>query len=312
MKLGLGLDLGRSSNGPRWVIVGTLIEGAPIVGVPATPVIQDGVLYGPAGTYRVVNSTLSTDEELSLTPPVPLDSLGSPGDSLTIYYYVFSGQSPDVALPEDTGFLEDWSSYAVGNTFTELDAAYSRSAATVAGTIVTNADGPAGKALQFGVTSAAHQALTRDDISTAIAARTTERIQVRCLWKMGTTASARGGFGHRIAADSHTGILISRFSNINHEVYLQVAGNPSTFTNTTGLGTGYDDGQLVWTLMEIDGNNLKGKVWLDGASEPGSWTTRTEGSAISVSTMGMTLRTGNPSHELLGYRVAIGADAATF
>lgn len=208
-------------------------------------------------------------------------------------------------------FLEDWSSYAAGDDFADLDPAYSRTDTAALTSIVTNASGPAGLACQ--ISSGAHKSLFRDDITAALALRTTsQRVQVRTKWKLLSTANARGGFGHRVATDSNTGIIIQRFGPTAHAAYIQVAGNPSTGTNATGIASGLSDNAILWTLMEIDGLNIKGKAWLDGAGEPGSWTTRTEATAIAVASMGPCGRAGSPSHEILGYRVAIDADAGTF
>ena len=83
----------------EWVIVDTEVQVAPTPFATTTPVISGGVLSGPAGIYRVVNATTSADTESTLSPPVPLSSLGTPGDSLTVYHLQFSSQSPEVLLP---------------------------------------------------------------------------------------------------------------------------------------------------------------------------------------------------------------------
>ena len=202
-------------------------------------------------------------------------------------------------------FTEDWSTYTVGDTFTQLDAQYGRLSSAISGTILTEASAPSGKTCEYG--SASHAWLGRDDADAAIAARTTERVQVLALFRLGNSTDARGGFGHYISASASTGFGIHRFGATSQAVYVRVNGDPNTTTNATVVGSGYSDGDLLWVRMEIDGTAIKGRVWLDGAGEPGTWTTRTEGSAISIPTMRLMGRRGNIS--LLYWSMGIGEDA---
>ena len=111
----------------EWVIVGTEVQVAPTPFATTTPAISGGVLSGPAGIYRVVNATTVTDSEVTLTPPVALSSLGTPGDSLTIYHLQFSSFSPDVELPAAAGISlvgsknVGWTATASNQTFSLTD-----------------------------------------------------------------------------------------------------------------------------------------------------------------------------------------------
>ncbi len=370
-----------------WVIVGTLIDAAPVVGVPATPVIQDGVLYGPQGIYRVVNNTLLTDEEVELTPPTPLDSLGSPGDSLTIYYYVFSSQSPEIDLPsgstqimvtavgtlarsgttvtltpatwDQTGvtvarektingvttalvgttftvalfddysvsevasksgfldsdpavtatgyyaFQETWDWLTAGDTWTQVDARYTRSSTVLVSPVVADATAPSGEAVQFGVTSNAQQAATDGALSTALSGRTTEVVEGLVLFRLLSTASARSGFGHRAALDQHTGIYIQRIGAADQRFYAQGVGSPGANTNISAVVGTYSDGDLVWCRFQVDGVNVRARTWLDGAGEGSGWTTYTHGSALAFTSGGPMVRTGNPCNQILYYSLAL-------
>jgi hypothetical protein len=305
--------MGQGIYQPRWVIVGTTVNAAPTVGVPATPVITNGVLTGPYGIYRVVNATTGTDIEATLTPPTNLYSIGTPGDSLTIYRLQFSSQSPEVALPVGSVF-EDWSWLTVGNTFTEVDARYSRETSTVSASVVTDADAPSGKAVQWGVTTNAHRWARSDDFGTFLAGRTTETVQFLVLFRLLTTATYRGGLGHTVATDQHTGIYIQRNSSTNHAVSVQGLGSPSTPSNTALIGT-YNDGDVIWIRAEVSGTTIKGRSWLKSAGAPGSvgeptgWTTYTAGSALAFTTLGPMTRNFNPAVQILYYSAAIDGTA---
>jgi len=462
-----------------WTVVGTLIDAAPVVGTPSTPVIQDGVLLGPAGTYRVVNNTLLTDEELELAPPVPLDSLGTPGDSLTIYYYVFSSSSPDIELPggaitetiaptfgpytagdtpEDSyvegtyastegtivsiapswtingvaaagtdvlveddvvdlsvlvtdsaandrtfeyaaadpaapgstqimvtavgtlaragttvtltpatwdeggvtvaatktingsttalvgttftvalgddyyvsevasksgfvdsdpavtatgyyAFQEEWDWLANGNTWTEVDARYSRSSTGVTTPVVTDASAPSGVAVQWQSTTTTHRWADADALTAWLAGRTTEVVEVLILFRLLSTASVRTGFGHFAASNQHTGAYWQRVGAADQRLYAQGVGDPGSNTNISSIVGTYSDNDLVWVRFQVDGVNVRARSWLDGAGEGGSWTTYVHGSALAFTSAGPMVRTSGVNSQILYYAVAIDATA---
>ena len=297
-----------------WGIVETVVVVAPSAPSPTTPYISGVVLNGPAGVYRVVNATVETDIERSLTPPTTLSSFSSPGDVLTIYHLQFSSQSPEVILPV-TAFTatETWSSYANGNTFTQLDTNYAQTNANIAANIATNADGPAGLGCSFGITSGAeHLMMNRDDITAELAARlVTDRVNV--LVKMRTASvNTRHGFGWTDGTN-FTGFRVSNFSGTNAAFSITTVGNLSTGTNTTDLLTGQANNAVFWLRFEVEGAVLRGRVWANGAGEPGTWTnTRTHGSDLVFDKFGPVARTGNVSTNCLGYSIGINADAPSF
>ena len=206
-------------------------------------------------------------------------------------------------------FSEDWSSYANGNTWTEVDADYTRSSTTVEVTIATDADAPGGLSASWGVTSNVHRWNYRDDIAAALAARTTERVQALMKVKLLSTSSARGGFGYSSGTNVHTGVLILRSGATDHRITIQVAGDPSTNTNSVVVVDSLNDGALYWIRMEIEGQYIRARHWIDGGSEGGTWTEYDNTTDIAVAFLGPTLRIGNPSHNFLFYSVGIGTDA---
>lgn len=323
---GLGLTMQQSGGGGGDVTAPVITDAALVGGTMTANVNEPGTAFWlfnlsatPLTGAAIISSALGSAAIAGGINYIPVDDSGlTPGVSYYLHLTVRDAASNSTTPGAVIGpyivpipsFLETWSSYVAGNTFTELDPAYSRTDTAALTTIVSDASGPSGLACQ--ISAGAHKSVLRDDITSALAARTTERVQVRVKWRLLATANARGGFGHRVSLDSNTGILVQRFGATNHSVYLQVAGNPSTGTNTTALASSLNDNAILWTLIEIDGVDLKGKAWLDGAGEPGSWTTRTEASAIAIASMGPAMRAGAPSHQILGYRVAIGADAGSF
>ena len=85
-----------------WGIVETEVLVAPSAPSPTTPYISGGVLNGPAGRYRVVNTTQGTDAEYDLVPPASLTTWGEPGEALTVYHLTFSSVGPTVSFPDTT------------------------------------------------------------------------------------------------------------------------------------------------------------------------------------------------------------------
>jgi hypothetical protein len=213
-----------------------------------------------------------------------------------------------IAVP---GFTETWASYSNGNTFTQLDAAYSRSNAILSPSIITDADGTSGLACRYGVTSNAFHYMGRDDINAALALRTTERVQVLVQLRFVATSTFQKSAIGRQSGGLNTGLQSSRPAGVN-ALRLQAAGDVNSETNVTALLTGLADFACYWVRYEVDGVTLRGRAWLDGASEPGSWTTRTEAGAITFDNLNLIGRSGNPCLDVLGYSVGIGADAPAF
>jgi hypothetical protein len=320
MQLSLGSRLGaRRSTGEIgvWVIVGTSIQQAPTPFAAATPVIADGILQGPYGIYRVVNSTVGTDIERNLTPPTSLSSFSSPGDSLTIYHLRFSSQSPEVLLASGFTATETWSSYANGNTFTQLDTNYARTNGVLTTSIATDTDGPAGLACIFstaGVGAVCAQ-LHRDDITAQLATRlVTDRVNV--LAKIKTlNLNSRAGIGWQDGGQLFTGMTVSNTGGGNLNQYsLMTEGNLNNNTPKTDILTGRASGLVFWIRFEVQGADIRGKAWADGAGEPGTWAqTRTHTGNLTFDKFGLVGRGGvAASASCLGYSIGIKADAPSF
>ncbi len=209
------------------------------------------------------------------------------------------------------GFAEDWSLYSVGNAFADLEAEYTRNPNTISVAIAADASGPDGKRCEIiGVTSN-ERFISRDDITTALSFRTTERIQFRALLRMASLANARSFVGWAVdTTNVHTGIHITRNAS-TWTIACQLEGNPNTpGSNSTNMLSGVADNALVRIVCEIDGLDIKGKAYLDGNPEPGSWTVRTAASAISFPQLGLGVRVSGNGLWVLGYTLAIGMDAA--
>jgi hypothetical protein len=133
----------------------------------------------------------------------------SPGNNCTI---------DEDYTEEATGstFTENWSTYANGDDWTEVDAAYTRTSTNVTVDITTETDAPAGLSAFWSSANGNHYGAYRDDIGTALAARTTERVQFLILFKLTAVTTVRGGFGYSISDEVHTGALVQCFGTNTH------------------------------------------------------------------------------------------------
>lgn len=297
----------------EWVIVGTVVESAPLFDNPAAPVISGGVLSGPAGIYRIVNADQGTDAEYSLTPPTSLTTWGEPGEAITVYQLVFSSAGPSVDFPL-VGFseAETWSAYANGNTFTELDALYDRTSTALPVAVSTDAAGAAGLGVQWGLSSgAAPRILEKTTIKTELATRIpSEKVQVLGKFRAGS-ANWRGGFGYTNGT-THSGLMLQQVSGSYTNIHIQTEGDVSTGTNITTLVSTVANNTVFWVKFEVENAVIRAKYWVDGGSEPGSWTTRTHSGDVPFTTMGLVARTSVSSHYCLGYSIGIDVPAPTF
>jgi hypothetical protein len=82
-----------------WVVVGTVVSGVPRVSAPQAPFIENGILKGARGTYRITNITQATTGEFPLVPPAALSEFGDPADEMTVEYLSFSSEGPAITLP---------------------------------------------------------------------------------------------------------------------------------------------------------------------------------------------------------------------
>ena len=80
-----------------WVIDGTLIEQAPTPTAPETPSISEGIVSGPAGSYRMTNG--ATVSEAYIIPPFNVSDYGVPGDTVTVEFVTYSLEGPEIVLP---------------------------------------------------------------------------------------------------------------------------------------------------------------------------------------------------------------------
>lgn len=215
-----------------------------------------------------------------------------------------------ITAPPNT-WIEDWSDYVNGNTFTELDAAYTRSNGAVSTTVQTEAGGPAGLGVVVNISSLASHRLTRDDISTALAARTTERVQFLFKIKFTTLANCRAAIG-MVSGNSVWGCHVAR-NGSGWQVYVTNGGDyTSVGAPLTQIVTNQSDGDVFYIRIEIDGANIRGTAWEPPASEGAFSAPVSPGANITVTNCAMAVRTIGDNLNVLGYSVGIGADAPSF
>ena len=89
----------------EWVVVGTVVEAAPLWDNPAAPSVAIGIVSGAEGFYQITNSTTSTVTEAYIIPPFDLGDYGAPGDTVTAEYLTFSDEGPSITLPTITQIM---------------------------------------------------------------------------------------------------------------------------------------------------------------------------------------------------------------
>jgi hypothetical protein len=273
----------------------------------ATPLSGAAIKAAPDGT------------EAWFGPGTVLETIADPGPGTWYLNLVAEnafGFSNVITITEVvTGqtFTETWSSYAVGNTFTEVDAAYTRNSTGCTVLIETDADGPDGKRCVISSGSAAERYLYRDDIATALAARTTERVQILAKVRLVSLANARASIGFLAAGNLNTGVRFGGNNATNTgTIGVQLAGDVSSGSNRTDMVTTESSNDLFYIRIEIDGLDVKSRVWEPPASEGGTWTTLTAGAAIDIDRVDLLARVSGACLSVLGYSVGIDADAPSF
>lgn len=256
------------------------------------------------GENVVTGPTRPTDPGTYYLQWLVKDAAGNITQGTPVEYVVFA-----------VGYTETWEDYSVGNTFTQVDAAYTRDGTQIGCTVVTDADGPDGKALSVEIASTSYPySMFRDDITAYLATRASEPINILFKSRAIATTNALGGIGELDAATEtlFTGARIARGGANTTEVRLQYNAAPTTTTNTTVLASNITDGAVFWVRLEIDGVYLRGKYWLDGESEPGSWTTYTAGASIPIIKLRLMARAYSPVGQVLGYSVVLDDTAPGF
>lgn len=215
----------------------------------------------------------------------------------------------DIAAP---GFVEDWSDYANGNTFTELDAAYWRNASNANPAIITDLSAPAGLACSLITGTANERWIERDDITTALSYRTTEDVSIKALVRLPSLNVARAVIGFiDHTTELGTGVSFGRITGVNTwKIGAMAIGNVSTRSNTNDAMSGVADGTLIRVEVLISGKDVKIKAYADGGSIPGTYTTQSDASDLVFTNVGLCARViGGSNLDVLGYNVAIGSTA---
>ena len=208
-------------------------------------------------------------------------------------------------------FTEIWASYVNGDTFTQLDTNYARNSTGLTALIQTEAGAAGGLGCAITTDNNIMRRMDRDDITAALALRTTERVQILAHVEFTTLANSRAGIGYGASGTDFTGAAIWR-AGAGWAIGVMEAGDPFNLTNKTDVVTTQTDGDMFRIRIEIDGLDVKVRAWESG-SEPGTWTTRTAASAIDIPRLDLVAaRLGGANMIVYGYSVGIGADAPAF
>jgi len=200
-----------------------------------------------------------------------------------------------------TEYAEDWSSYANGDTWTQIGADYTRNSTGFVPSIVTDAEGAAGLQCLWGVSSNAHRWMTRDDIAAALAGSWSVVEVLIKIRAQGT--DCRAGYGYSSAANVFTGLTVNHYSS-GTSIGILVEGDPAAAP--TQMVTAISTDSIYWARLRIDGTEtIQGKAWADGAIEPASWTDHVHGSIPAFTDFGPMGRTGSDLSKSLYYSVGI-------
>lgn len=294
--------------------VGTLARsGNTITLTPATwSVTPDSV----ARTYSVDGGTAQTLSGTTFTL--------NPGSSATVTEtaskagYVDSNPVTTSSITNPsagTVYTEDWSTYAVGDTFTQLDTSYGRSSSVIDVLVASDTTAPGGQRINLTMSTNSPGYLRRDD--TLITDGTWSRFQIRGRFRTQVHVNARGGIGWGSASSAY-GIQIRRSSSSGtNTIALLNAGDMSSSTAGTTLFSSIADNTSYDFLLNLasDKRTLSYKVWLTSGSEPGSYDgSVTLGTDASLAT-GLRLFGGNISAggnttiRSLWWRLALDTDA---
>jgi hypothetical protein len=212
-------------------------------------------------------------------------------------------------------FTEDWSGFTAGDDNTDIDAGgYLLSASPPTCTIVSDASAPDGKALHMTAIAASVRHIARDDIATALAAGGWTYVEVLVMFRTSAASGARGAVGFADSSSVASGLIIQRAGGgINLGLSTNLDPNSAV---EQSLGTGIADDLIYWARLQFEGTNLRGRVWLNGAGEPGTYGSDVT-SSLNFST-GMTRldligRTTTATNlKILGYSVGIDTGAPAF
>lgn len=196
----------------------------------------------------------------------------------------------DLPAPAIVGvvFVEDFSSWAVGNTQDNLIAGgWARSSSSGAqywvADIVSLDGGPSGKALDFGTDNASTNMAYRSDIDAFFGANGHQtKMQVLALVETDNATSRYAIRGKTTTAvNSLTDANLTAGINIRNNVpALQLPGESANL-NTTNLPTLASNTQY-FVRIEYEGAVARLKIWPATEPEPAAWTTtRTHGSPIA-------------------------------
>lgn len=188
----------------------------------------------------------------------------------------------DLQAPAVVGhqFREDWSGFAVGNTWTQIDTTYNRTASGVDTTVVADAAAPAGRAVQVIATTTNPRPIwnAAEAAFGASVSATTNRIQGLFLFKHTGTNSGR--YWLRFINSALTDVAFPGVTVFNGNCRLQI--NTDTSSDNVGelLGT-LTPGSYYWLRLEQAGVNIRGKLWAFGSPEPAAFVGRVCSAAFS-------------------------------
>lgn len=252
---------------------------------------------------------LLTEQDLTATISCRITATNSAGSSSS----VSNGVGPITDPVEYPTFIEDLSLYQIGDTFAQMSGEYQRNNAAASLTIVADPSSPTGKALLWGQTSGSGRYSWRTDITTALAARTVEPVEVLMLVSFTEFVNAsRAGFGFwDNALGLNTGFMLNRGNAGSSNLYAQAEGVvTSSPTNNVLLRNNMLVGENYYAKFLVNGDTIGGKMWLaDTEEEPADYITFDAGHPLDFLNLTMYSSTGQAIWQFVAYSIGIGGAA---
>lgn len=172
-------------------------------------------------------------------------------------------------------YFENWSGYAVGNTWTQLDTLYSRTSTGVNPSVISDALAPAGKAVAMEAAASATRLIWRDADATFGLAEAADTTRTQALFLFKHQGDSAGRYMVGFVNTTLVGTAsMSRVAVRGGVARLQIDTEDVNLAEGTTLAT-LTVGTRYWVRMEISETTVGAKLWEYGTAEPASFTTRT-------------------------------------
>ena len=253
------------------------------------------------------------------------DDSGRPAGTNYLHFTVLNATSqatdPGVVMAftvVSRTFTETWASYTAGDVNAALiSGGYTFGSAPPNASIVTDADGPAGKACSYVGTSADVRRFSRNDIAADLALGGWSAVDVLVKIKATSVVGARAAVGFAHSGSSASGLRVGVGSGPTTLIALNSEADPNSVAELS-LETGISANAVRWCRFQFyNTNQIRAKIWAGAlGDEPGAWSSDLAAASTWTATLTridiIARTTNNPNLLLLGYSVGIDVIAPGF